>query len=421
METGNNIDISVIVPVYNTERYVWRCLESICSVKTINIEVICIDDGSTDQSLALMEKYAETDKRIHVYENKKNKGLSYSRNVGVSKARGKYILFVDSDDCVETDGIKKLYKIAEENKLDLLFFNFCLKYDDNAFENKDSAKNLTRTGNYSGVCDGVSLFEKFYENGDQVIAATMILYNRAYLTGKDIHFFDGVIHEDFLFYPQVILQAKRTMCVSDAIYYYHRRANSTSTNMSSYQRMYRFKSFVIIYCELYKFLNNHKLMNKNEAINDFLRKAYFSSLETYTRYLEVADSVEIEFDEPDHEFFFVTVCNEMEGRFAHNLLPHIGEIRNAGTRLVYGAGTVANDVVKWLGRHGIHDFHVVISDGEPQKYIYGSRTEYISEYAQKCKDCLVIVSVTKYAVQEILKTLKSYGFKHVLIAAKGAT
>lgn len=100
--------ISVIVPVYNVELYLERCVRSICGQTYENLEIILIDDGSTDQSGKLCEKLARGDKRILVYHNKKNDGLSSARNIGIHKSSGEYITFVDSDDTIDRDAIEYL-------------------------------------------------------------------------------------------------------------------------------------------------------------------------------------------------------------------------------------------------------------------------------------------------------------------------
>ena len=95
--------LSIIVPVYNTEIYLEECLASLASQTLKDIEIICVNDGSTDNSLSILMKYAEKDSRIKVINLSKNSGLSYARNVGISQARSPYITFVDSDDTVKAE------------------------------------------------------------------------------------------------------------------------------------------------------------------------------------------------------------------------------------------------------------------------------------------------------------------------------
>ena len=100
MDKENNELISIIVPVYNSQQYLRQCLESLLNQTYKNLQIICIDDGSTDDSLSILNSYKKKDKRIYIY-SKKNEGVSQARNYGLSMAKGKYIMFVDSDDWID--------------------------------------------------------------------------------------------------------------------------------------------------------------------------------------------------------------------------------------------------------------------------------------------------------------------------------
>ncbi len=114
--------ISVIVPVYNVEKYIKECLESIINQTYRNIEIILVDDGSTDNSGKICDEYAKIDSRIKVI-HKENEGISKTRNIGIEKACGEYIQFADSDDYMEIDAIEKIYNIAKEYNADIVSFS----------------------------------------------------------------------------------------------------------------------------------------------------------------------------------------------------------------------------------------------------------------------------------------------------------
>ena len=101
------VEVSVIIPVYNTEPWLEECLESACGQTLKNIEILCINDGSTDGSLAVLRKFAERDERIVVI-NQENRGVAHARNVGLNRAKGKYIYFLDSDDWIAPDALEVL-------------------------------------------------------------------------------------------------------------------------------------------------------------------------------------------------------------------------------------------------------------------------------------------------------------------------
>ena len=120
----DNKKVSVIVPVYNAQSYLEECIESIIGQTYEKIELILIDDGSKDHSPAICDQYAEKDDRIKVYHTK-NAGAAHARNIGLSKATGDYIIFVDSDDFIAKETIEKCVAKLRESQAGLLIFNLC--------------------------------------------------------------------------------------------------------------------------------------------------------------------------------------------------------------------------------------------------------------------------------------------------------
>ena len=127
--------VSIIVPVYNVENYIERCLNSLVNQTFKDIEIITINDGSTDKSLELLNKYAKEDIRISVIDLG-DEGVSYCRNLGIEKANGKYIMFVDSDDWIDSSMVEVMYKKAEENNLDLVMCSYIREFKDHSKEKK---------------------------------------------------------------------------------------------------------------------------------------------------------------------------------------------------------------------------------------------------------------------------------------------
>ena len=125
--------VSIIVPVYNVENYIERCLNSLVNQTFKDIEIITINDGSTDKSLELLNKYAKEDIRVSVIDLG-DEGVSYCRNLGIEKANGKYIMFVDSDDWIDSSMVEVMYKKAEENKLDLVMCSYIREFKDHSKE-----------------------------------------------------------------------------------------------------------------------------------------------------------------------------------------------------------------------------------------------------------------------------------------------
>ena len=129
-------DVSVIIPVYNVEKYLEECLDSVCNQTLANIEIICVNDGSTDGSVDILNAYAEKDDRIKII-SQSNQGLGASRNNGLKASSGKYILFLDSDDYIDLTSLEKLVDNIVSNDSDMVLFKF---------QNFDDNKNLHKRG-----------------------------------------------------------------------------------------------------------------------------------------------------------------------------------------------------------------------------------------------------------------------------------
>lgn len=117
------IMISVIMPVYNVENYIEKCLDSVCNQSFKDLEIICVNDGSTDNSLKLLEDYAKRDSRIKII-TQENGGIGHARNTGLKNATGEYVLFVDSDDFLCENSLDELYYNINSNNSDLVIFKF---------------------------------------------------------------------------------------------------------------------------------------------------------------------------------------------------------------------------------------------------------------------------------------------------------
>lgn len=130
-----NPEISIIIPVYNPGKFINKCLNSIIHQTFKNIEILCIDDGSTDNSLNILKEFQKNDKRIRIF-SQENLGAAASRNLGIENSKGNYILFVDADDWIEEDMCEKLYNHAEHLGSDMVLFNSIEHKPNNQFRER---------------------------------------------------------------------------------------------------------------------------------------------------------------------------------------------------------------------------------------------------------------------------------------------
>lgn len=274
-----NILVSIIIPIYNVEKYLTQCLNSIINQTLKSIEIICINDGSTDNSLEILTNYSSNYENITVI-NQENKGQAYSRNIGINAARGKYIYFCDSDDFINIDLCEKCYFICENNDLDVLTFDANIVIDNvdiNLSKNyyDRSGKNIL-----SKVVDGKKYFFDIVSKNAFRASPCILFINRIFLIKNDLYFYEGIVHEDDLFTTKLILKSNRILHCENK--YFNRRIRSDSV-MTSFKDINNSIGYLIVAQELYKFYNE----------NDFNldKKLRYLLLSRISRYYSVAYSI----------------------------------------------------------------------------------------------------------------------------------
>ncbi len=217
MNTDDKIKVSIIVPVYNVERYLGKCLDSLVNQTLKDIEIICVNDGSTDRSTAILKDYADKDKRI-ILINQDNAGQSAARNKGIDVAKGEFIGFVDSDDWVDKNYFESLYKQAVRVDADIAVAGVI------RVTGPKQRKFLTFNDLF--VTDNVNLKFELCDVPEKSYIWNKI-YKKESLTKIGLKFEEGIIFEDCIFTPQVLYFLGKMVVVPDVYYYYFRRNNST--------------------------------------------------------------------------------------------------------------------------------------------------------------------------------------------------
>lgn len=220
--------ISVIVPVYNVEKYLWECLDSVISQTFADLEIIVIDDGSTDGSLAIAKEYEAKDPRIHVY-HQNNIGLGETRNRGIGLATGKYLYCIDSDDFIDPDWLEALYNKAEETGADVVFGEIMSYWED--------GRKPQLMHDHSPLTEGSLTYddsneEDFYRNiyfaGYFATAAWSKIERADFVCEHNLRYGDNrrIFGEDSWFNLQLLHARPRVAFVHGVHYYYRRRATS---------------------------------------------------------------------------------------------------------------------------------------------------------------------------------------------------
>ena len=221
-------EISVVIPVYNVEDYLKECLDSIVNQTFTDLEIICVNDGSKDNSLEILKEYAEKDDRIIVIDQE-NGGHAVATNVGMDKATGKYLFLMDSDDMLKLDALELTYNAAEEKDVDFVLFQ-AINYDDEKDQFYE-AENYSMNKVADFVGENVFSIEDIGElSFDIAVTPWTKLYNREFIENSHIRFAEGLIFEDNIFFWEVLIQAQRIYFLREHLFY--RRWYETSSTMA---------------------------------------------------------------------------------------------------------------------------------------------------------------------------------------------
>lgn len=288
-------DVSVVIPVYNVEKYLKECLDSVCNQTLANIEIICVNDGSTDSSLDILNEYAKNDDRIKII-SQPNQGLGASRNRGLKESSGKYVYFIDSDDYIDLTCLEKLLDNAVSNDSDLVLFKF---------QNVDDYNNLHKRRADFKIDD---IFGKIDYNDftftyndvrrhvmNSAYSACLKLYRKEFI--DSFEFPVGLNFEDVVVHVEVMLNAERISFVPEFLYYYRSNPDSISNTTESGYDIFK----VIDLVEEY--------LKGNGYYDDFENEFIYFKIAQILRYIVSTGSEEY-FNRAKEEFGNIEIKNE---------------------------------------------------------------------------------------------------------------
>lgn len=261
--------ISIIIPVYNIETYIETCIRSIISQSYRDLEIIIINDGSTDNSLNIIQQYAKIDSRIKII-SKKNEGLSAARNAGIENSIGEYIMFVDGDDELEDNAIEKLFKSLKHYSSDISVGSISVIYESHSdLKNSDE---IYYSIKYKGK----------YKIDDQTInnihcSACAKLFRRDIINKQNLRFPTGLLYEDAYWHWAYLSSCNTISFISDPVYKYYRHIKSIMSSTFEYEAGYSIQHLYIVEKILHFWYTNNKLSSRyNTAIN-LLEKNFWLS------------------------------------------------------------------------------------------------------------------------------------------------
>ena len=278
------VKISVIIPIYNMENYLAECLDSVTSQSLKEIEIICINDGSTDNTQIILDKYQEKDNRIKViFQN--NAGLSVARNEGIKYSNGKYLIYLDADDKLQQKALEELYFAAENYKYDIVYFSAQIfttekgnHYIDNEMNRLDTY--YSRNMNIQEPIKGTDAFINMFQSDKYLVSACLQMIRKQYLLESNVTFYTGLLHEDNLYTFFTLIKANKVGCLDRAYYMRRIRSNSIMTSQSTHRNV---QGLFISYDTIFQSLDklNRSNVELYKYIDLYLKRLIDESIRIY--------------------------------------------------------------------------------------------------------------------------------------------
>lgn len=400
--------VSVIIPIYNVEKYLGACLESVVLQSFDDYEVICVNDASTDNSIEILKRYMESYDRIRLVEHEENRGLSAARNTGLREAKGKYIFFLDSDDMIVNNALEELFVCAEKNRTDIVYFNMSTVWEEET--KKPVVYREPQYKEYNGVYTGTEMFELFTEDRTYKIEAWRQFYRKEFLIENNLWFYEGILHEDNLFSFLCAMKACRVMNINKNYYVHRIHENSIMTT----KNRLRAESLFVVLMEIFHYWNGNKF---NERLNRAI-EIYFSYI--YDGFLACSmwgsNDAGISVGSAAERCFYY-LMQKSKKQYVTLSNDKLKNVKESKYVIVYGAGKAAEDVVHILHDNNIHVYGIAVSTivGNPQVFC-GIEVNEITHYCDISSDSVVVVGITGKYRGGIVERLKDLGFADIIVA-----
>ena len=218
--------LSIIVPVYNVEKYIEECLESLVANKSTNIEIILVNDGSKDKSVDICKLYEKKDNRI-IIVNKKNGGLSDARNYGIKNSNSKYLMFVDSDDYIESMALNNILDFLNKSESDVIM----TPYQEFTEDSLGRIAGINTSLTFEEYKTSEVLLKKIFDDTDSLWPAWKFIVKKTFLEENKISFKKGFLHEDVDYTSRILLKMKTFNYLNEKFYFYRiERVGSIMSN-----------------------------------------------------------------------------------------------------------------------------------------------------------------------------------------------
>lgn len=405
--------ISIIIPIFNVENYLLDCINSILDQSYDNYEMICIDDGSTDNSGKIIDEIERKDERIKVI-HKENGGQSSARNVGLRAALGKHIMFLDSDDMLVDGALGILDEAIGKYDVDIIGYETApLIYDEGMTVDPQKNKYYSVDGNYMGIKSGKEYFTEMIEGKDFVESAGLFMFKKTWLDKNDMWFAEGRIYEDADFIFRSHMLCKKMIHIPEKLYIYRVRKGSTMTQAFSLkQAECRLWVTEVLLKEV--FSKEHTQREINAIVEFALGIIYhFKFISNHLGYEDLQELHKKE----GVDKFFVRTCEIETGKGIYNReLYFRGLLDVAKTYenvILYGAGIVGTKTYETLKKYNaignITGFAITKCEVSCSKC--GIPVRQIDDYSPSENTAVIITAGGKFHM-EMIDIARTIGFEH---------
>ncbi len=405
----NNILLSLIIPMHNSEKHIERSISSISNYHIKNIEIIIVDDASDDNSLKIVENLQLKDNRIKILTNETCNGAGYSRNRGLKEAKGKYIQFVDADDELCKIDWEILIEEAEHNDLDFVV------YDNYRVTGNNITETPILSENNNDILGGKDFFDYIASKSIVRQAAWLYIIKTKFLLDNNIIFPESIINEDALFTLKMMIGAKRVKYFH-GVYGYKYYKNENSVTYSNTMD-FCIAGWINIK-ELLRILISKEKKDLPKYLHKYINNYYYTLLERCKKINDKdIESILAKKDEEAYSLFKSLYKLEEDKILTLNHLQYIKQFKSI---LVFGISSRGRKVAAQLNSlddinfEGFAVSEKYWDDPDRKEYILGHSVRIIDDYVGLCSNAIVISTVSLSNRNEVENYLKEKGFENVI-------
>lgn len=402
----NTVLVSVIIPIYNVQDYIEECLVSVISQTYTNLEIICVNDATKDDSMDIVHRYAQRDCRICIVNHNVNRGLSAARNSGMEIAKGDYIQFVDSDDVIAENMIELMLEKAKDENLDMVGCQI-EKFGELYTSQTQTALSQTI---FDRILSGRELFCEMIETNSLVVESWRFLFKSNFIRGENLIFKEGLICEDIFFTVDAYIFAKKILFLNKKLYFYRQRQGSIMYSQLSSELHVKSK-FVLLIELLYRW----KSIDCTERENRAFRKFYIQRFWDFKNLIEKYDSV---YEKklpylPEETLFELLLTPQNISVYIELNADDLNILKKYPKIHLYGAGKAAGDIINILKKNNLEIIDILVTERTTKSY-QGISVVSIGEMEPFDEEDIVVIATTEKYHQEIKCLLLKYGMNNIL-------